>query len=215
MLTSWVNGIGNSLLDGNDFGTALGYGGRQALIGAASGAVIGGITGGLDAHRDGRDFYDGGLPLEERMKMINESISAEVRDNAGLKEIKMTRGLVDDFGNRAIGLTSKGDIVSILEDGQRSYSDNIIELRPFTVRRISNGRIRGLATLDHELFHATDFKSGMASRIWNGQANYNENAYRSLLEYGTYNHVYNLYGKNRYHRVAMMNLYHANTLLGK
>jgi RHS repeat-associated protein len=55
----FVTDAGNSWLQGNSFGTGLWNGTKGGLIGGASGALLGGLWSGLDAVRDGRDFWGG------------------------------------------------------------------------------------------------------------------------------------------------------------
>jgi hypothetical protein len=58
--SGFTTGFGNALLDGKNFGQALGQGGIYGLIGGVSGVAIGGLWSGIDAVRDGRNFWHGG-----------------------------------------------------------------------------------------------------------------------------------------------------------
>ncbi len=58
--SGFVNGIGNSLVDGNNFGAALWAGGKGALLGGLTGGIIGGGSGGFDAVFNKRNFWHGG-----------------------------------------------------------------------------------------------------------------------------------------------------------
>ena len=57
--SGFINGTGYSLLDGNSFGDAVYSGGISALIGGASGAVIGGVIQGIQASKAGNSFWTG------------------------------------------------------------------------------------------------------------------------------------------------------------
>lgn len=61
--SGFTTGLGNGLLDGQNFGQALWSGTKGGLIGGASGALLGGLWSGIDAARDGRDFW-GGKPWQ-------------------------------------------------------------------------------------------------------------------------------------------------------
>jgi hypothetical protein len=54
-----VNGVGNSLLDGQNLGQALGSGLKQGLMSGVTGGISSGIASGIDAAMDGRRFFDG------------------------------------------------------------------------------------------------------------------------------------------------------------
>jgi hypothetical protein len=53
-------GAGNEWVSGGSFKEGIVAGGKGALLGGISGAAIGGVAGGIDAARDGRDFWSGG-----------------------------------------------------------------------------------------------------------------------------------------------------------
>ncbi|NMA74415.1 MAG: hypothetical protein GX963_09705 [Bacteroidales bacterium] len=55
----FTTGFGNDLLQGGSFGHALGQGGIYGVIGLGSGALVGGLAGGIDAIRDSRNFWSG------------------------------------------------------------------------------------------------------------------------------------------------------------
>jgi len=54
-----VTGAGNSLLNGEDFSSALSEGLRSASIGGITGGLTGGISGGIRATKFGNDFWSG------------------------------------------------------------------------------------------------------------------------------------------------------------
>jgi len=62
----FVNGAGTSLIYGDNIFDAYGKGLEQGFIGGFSGTVLGGIGGGLDAYRDGRNFWSGNDPALNR-----------------------------------------------------------------------------------------------------------------------------------------------------
>ena len=57
--SGFLSGTGNSLLAGNSFGQSLQDGWKEGLMGLGSGAVIGGICGGIDAAINHREFFSG------------------------------------------------------------------------------------------------------------------------------------------------------------
>jgi hypothetical protein len=59
--TGFINGTGNSLMQGDNFGESLGNGFRQGAISGLQGALTSGLLQGLDATMDGRTFIDGSL----------------------------------------------------------------------------------------------------------------------------------------------------------
>ena len=54
------------MVDGKNFGQALGQGAIYGAIRFGSGALIGGIVGGIDAVRDGREFWNGARMIDEQ-----------------------------------------------------------------------------------------------------------------------------------------------------
>jgi hypothetical protein len=63
--SGFTTGFGNALIGGEKFGKALEQGGLYGLISGVSGALIGGLTSGIDAARDGRRFWDGATVTKE------------------------------------------------------------------------------------------------------------------------------------------------------
>ncbi len=57
--SGFITGTGNALIQGKSFDQAIGYGLEAGGWGALSGGLIGGVAGGIDAVRDGRNFLDG------------------------------------------------------------------------------------------------------------------------------------------------------------
>ena len=57
--SGFISGTGNSLLAGNNFRQSLQNGWKEGLMGLGSGAVIGGICGGIDAAINHREFFTG------------------------------------------------------------------------------------------------------------------------------------------------------------
>jgi len=55
----FTTGFGNDLLQGGSFGHASGQGGIYGVVGLGSGALVGGLAGGVDAIRDSRSFWSG------------------------------------------------------------------------------------------------------------------------------------------------------------
>lgn len=147
-------------------------------MGALARGLMSGIAGGIRASKNGMDFWDGDIPLKERVKYISNRIPDEQWNQAGLSEVK----LGEKLGN-ANGRTTRGIVRNTLADGEIGFSKNTIELSKSTVRKIWNGRITGFETLNHELQHATDFSSGMYSKIWNGLGNTNWESSKCVLEF--------------------------------
>ncbi len=56
----FVTGMGNGLLEGQSLGQSSVQGLKYGGIGAVSGFVLGGIAGGINAVKDGRNFWHGG-----------------------------------------------------------------------------------------------------------------------------------------------------------
>jgi hypothetical protein len=54
-----ISGTGNSLIAGNSFGKSFQNGLKEGVVGLGSGAVIGGICGGIDAVINHREFFTG------------------------------------------------------------------------------------------------------------------------------------------------------------
>ena len=60
------------------------------------------------------------------------------------------------------------------------------------------GKITGIETLNHELQHATDFSSGMYSRIWNGIGNNRADLTKSVMEFRAFYLSYQRTGLTMY-----------------
>lgn len=56
---SFITCTGNAWMQGEDFTEGLGTGVFGGLVGMGSGALLGGICGGIDAWRNGREFWSG------------------------------------------------------------------------------------------------------------------------------------------------------------
>ena len=63
--SGFTSGLGNGIIQEKKFGEALWQGTYTGLIAGASGALLGGISGGIDAVKDGRDFWHGGKAIED------------------------------------------------------------------------------------------------------------------------------------------------------
>jgi len=57
--SGFTTGFGNELMKGQSFGEALWSGTKYGFIGGASGALLGGFAGGIDAVRNNRTFFNG------------------------------------------------------------------------------------------------------------------------------------------------------------
>lgn len=89
--SGFITGTGNSLLAGNGFGQSLQNGLAEGVIGLGTGGLIGGICGGIEAVRDGRDFFSGSYKQYELKPTLiasadNQSIydPYQIPDNAYL-----------------------------------------------------------------------------------------------------------------------------------
>jgi hypothetical protein len=60
-----LTGIGNSLFRGDDFGTAFLNGLKLGTLQGATGSLLGGIFGGINAASSGRNFWDGSIRLTD------------------------------------------------------------------------------------------------------------------------------------------------------
>jgi hypothetical protein len=58
--SGFVTGFGNALVEKQSFGKSIGQGFTYGGIGLGSGILLGGITGGINAAKDGRNFWHGG-----------------------------------------------------------------------------------------------------------------------------------------------------------
>jgi RHS repeat-associated protein len=79
--SGFVTGFGNGLVNGQSFGKALAQGGLYSLMAGASGAIIGGVWGGIDAVRDGRRFWDGAIVTKETLVNQNIPVVGQIGDN--------------------------------------------------------------------------------------------------------------------------------------
>jgi hypothetical protein len=57
--SGFTTGLGNGLMGGQNFSEALWSGTKSGLIAGGTGAVLGGLVGGLDAVSNGREFWSG------------------------------------------------------------------------------------------------------------------------------------------------------------
>lgn len=120
--SGFTSGMGNSLLNGNNIYDAYGDGLKLGLIGGASGALLGGIGGGIQAKRNGMDFWDGeplGRPMyitsegnvpvdyyEDLTQRVNEQRAAGITDSW---EQRLHKTLTDRINN-SIGLDVSGNV---------------------------------------------------------------------------------------------------------
>ncbi len=81
LASGFTTGFGNDLLQGGSFGHALGQGGIYGAIGLGSGTLIGGITGGISAVRDGRQFWDGSTVTKDFAVDVNVVSVRQMGDN--------------------------------------------------------------------------------------------------------------------------------------
>ncbi len=56
--SGFTTDFGNRLIQGQNFGDAIWSGTKTGLIAGASGALLGGVVGGIDAIKDGRNFWN-------------------------------------------------------------------------------------------------------------------------------------------------------------
>ena len=69
--TGFVNGLGNSLIEGKNFGNAFVNGLKFGGVGILSGGAVGGLMGGLDAVFHGRRFFDGATVRKDVYADVN------------------------------------------------------------------------------------------------------------------------------------------------
>jgi RHS repeat-associated protein len=79
--SGFTAGFGNALIDGKNVGQALGQGGIYGLVGGGSGALLGGITSGIDAVRNDRRFWDGATVTRRVIVEQDIPIVGQVGDN--------------------------------------------------------------------------------------------------------------------------------------
>ncbi|MDR0575026.1 MAG: hypothetical protein LBG96_13560, partial [Tannerella sp.] len=106
--SGFVTGAGNSWLQGNSFGTGLWNGTKGGLIGGASGALIGGLWSGLDAVRDGRDFW-GGKPWKTTIdySLPNGNLPIHQQANPEVGCTQETLESIAEYKGQSINIADK------------------------------------------------------------------------------------------------------------
>jgi hypothetical protein len=107
LASGFTTGFGNDLLQGGSFGHALGQGGIYGAIGLGSGALIGGVVGGISAVRDGREFWNGARMIDEQ-SLANQNLPLVQQRgdmNCGPATGESTTGVSQDTYRARIGGT--------------------------------------------------------------------------------------------------------------
>ena len=188
------------LLDKQSFGQSLLNGVWDGLIGGASGGLIGGIGGGIGAVKSGNDFWDGDIPLQERLDIIKQKNAGRMSETK-VTDIKIGKNMPD-----ANGQAIPGRKRVLLSDGYLGIEDNTIELSKRTVRRIWRGKMTGIQTLDHEFVHTRDFSSGFYDRITKSYSSYpngGSNYVNAVMEFRAYLSSYLNTGNSGYGREVL------------
>ncbi len=180
----FITGAGNAWLGGDSFGEGLWEGTKMGLISGISGATLGGVASGLIATNNGMDFWDGDITLEERIKIIESNISESDRQLGSIKSVKIGKRM-----GKAEGTTYRG-VRNYAKDGTVYYTDNTIELKKSTVRRIWKGDVRGMEILKHEIFHSKDWASGYHHKIYNGIGYENNQLVKCNMEFRAFYYNY-------------------------
>ncbi|HNR21280.1 MAG TPA: RHS repeat-associated core domain-containing protein [Bacteroidia bacterium] len=166
----FISGLGNGLLNGNSFGESLQGGINGAAIGGLTGAVVGGVTGGIDAARQGKDFWSGKsiykdlqfkggfssgqvIPREDFDDFVNTNFGERLNN----LEFKSKISLTDYFEDPdVLGRTApiNGDWSKAGGAKMLIHSKNLLNSNQL------------YATIDHEMIHASHITSGkMASWV--------------------------------------------------
>lgn len=95
-----ISGTGYSLLNGDSFSNAIYNGGISSLYGFAFGAITGGITEGIKANGNGRDFWTG----EIKPKVTNSNVSSSKLSfvEKGRLGEQMAEEMVQDQGGKVL-----------------------------------------------------------------------------------------------------------------
>lgn len=159
----FVGGAGNAWVYGANFTDGLNKGLVAGGIGLVSGGVIGGVIGGVDARMKGMDFWDGDIPIEQRLEAIKNSISDEIWSKNEIGDIIVGKNMGDASGRCTQGIAYKS------ENGEVKFTENTIKLTRSTIRKIYSGKSSGFETLRHEIFHSADYSSGEYWRVFIGE----------------------------------------------
>jgi hypothetical protein len=164
-----VGGAGNAWANGAGFGEGLVSGLKAGGIGAVTGGLIGGFYSGMKAHLNERDFWDGGIPMEERLKEVIEKYQGEVIEKFGdvgnVNYKFRTDNNIYTAELEGQTITSTGQARTVIgksftnADGKKCFDNNTIELRKSYVRGLYKNRISP-KSLFHEYKHCSDLFRG-------------------------------------------------------
>jgi hypothetical protein len=135
LASGFTTGFGNDLLQGGSFGHALGQGGIYGAIGLGSGALIGGIAGGISAARDGRDFW-GGKTWETVTDYSLPNGNLPIHQQA-FDDVGCTQEVVESF-NEYFG----GQPLSLDKSQGADFTELVNQLRDNNEIRFSSTRVR-------------------------------------------------------------------------
>ena len=100
----FITGFGNSIIDNNKLSVALWEGLKTSIIGGTTGALFGGLYGGIDAYYDDRNFWNGKIPQSK--SDIENEIWGEIALKARTTDIESSLidghswiELTDSYGN--------------------------------------------------------------------------------------------------------------------
>jgi len=175
-----LSGAFTSWLNGNSFKEGLKIGGISAGIGLASGALMGGLTEGIRAVGDGRDFWDG----FDYQAALDEAISKEGVNNPNSKWLvanKKNAQLTNEKYKTNIKVSNKR--IHFTEDQSSEFGMNIGAKNKGNTTLITKNAIRNRASANltdiirHEGTHQLQILAGKTARTF---------AETSILEYGAY-----------------------------
>ncbi|MDR2954385.1 MAG: hypothetical protein LBV43_04825 [Prevotella sp.] len=134
LASGFTTGFGNALVDGKNFGQALGQGGTYGLIGMGSGALIGGLWDGISAVRDGRRFWDGATVQETILAEQNIPLVGQIGDNncipASVEAVDRSLG----------GSMSQQDVRNLVAPGSDPITTPVGDAHTWTAYSNASGR---------------------------------------------------------------------------
>ena len=177
-----ISGFGNGIVQGDSFGDALANGLKIGAWSAAIAGINGGISEGLEAISNNKNFWTGKYILQQKLDIMVEKningLTSEIGE-AGVSEIKVgtnrnikgtgyrSRGgsLYNKKGQKVAGFHSQGKGFALSTDGHVRISGNRIFLSKNTVKTLWDGDLYSREVLFHEWFHARDLYSGYADYL--------------------------------------------------
>ncbi len=192
----FINGAGMTALGGGTFGEAMSAGGMGALMGVASGAVLGGVSGGISAVRQGRNFWNGAMPMANTSvqlpKVNTDAMISKPKDVGQVLGNKVSD--MQTLPNRNNGIyTLEGRSISIANTTSEFSTAKVVRygIRGDLIK--ASGMKPGKSAQAHHVFPVKYAKEFMTAGIdvnkygaWWNTATHQQNAYQYNMLWGEF-----------------------------